>query len=255
MSAASTRSRSAWGHAGDVALLIGSLLVLWQLLHLAAGEVAMSAPLDTIRYTFGLVASADFWPNVVTTGFAFICALAIALIAGPIIGATLGAHRMSGDVAEPILVSLYSIPKVILYPVILLFFGIGIPAEIAFGALHGIVPVMLLTMNAVRNIKPVLIRTGRVMGLSPLVLMRTILFPAALPEIFTGLRIGFSVTLLGTIMSEMFGSKRGLGYLLMNALAVNNVHLIMSLTLIMVTFAAVMNSVLMTIELRLYRRK
>ncbi len=247
--------RSQWEHLAEIAVLIGALLLLWQLLHYVAGEVAMSAPLDTIRYAALLVTSADFWPHVMTTGAAFICALAIALIGGPLIGSTLGFHRLSGEVAEPILVSLYSIPKVILYPIILLFFGIGLAAEVAFGALHGIVPVVLFTMNAVRNIKPVLIRTGRVMGLSPWTLMRTILFPAALPEIFTGLRVGFSVTLLGTIMSEMFGSKRGIGFLLMNALGVNNVHLIMSIALLIVAFAAVMNSILMAIEGRLYRRK
>ena len=157
----------------------------------------MSAPIETIRYTIDLVASADFWPHVATTGLAFLGALAIALTGGPIIGSILGFHRLSGEVGKQILVSLYSIPKVILYPIILLFFGIGLAAEVAYGALHGIVPVMLFTMNAVRNIKPVLIRTGRVMGLSSWTLMRTILFPAALPEIFTGVRVGFSVTLLG----------------------------------------------------------
>jgi NitT/TauT family transport system permease protein len=255
MNFASTQTRSRWEHLGEIAILIAVLLLLWQLLHHVAGEVAMSAPIETIRYAADLVTSADFWPHVATTGLAFLGALAIAMIGGPVIGAILGFHRLSGEVAEPILVSLYSIPKVILYPIILLFFGIGLAAEVAYGALHGIVPVMLFTMNAVRSIKPVLVRTGRVMGLSSWTLMRTILFPAALPEIFTGLRVGFSVTLLGVIMSEMFGSKRGIGFLLMNALGVNNVHLIMSLALLMVTFAALANAILMAIESRLYHRR
>jgi len=255
MNLASAQRRSGWEHVGEITILIVAILLLWQLLHQVAGEVAMSAPLETIRYTIGLLADHDFWPHVWTTGLAFIGALVIALIGGPIIGSILGFHRLSGEVAEPILVSLYSIPKVILYPVILLFFGIGLAAEIAYGSLHGIVPVMLFTMNAVRNIKPVLIRTGRVMGLSSWTLMRTILFPAALPEIFTGLRVGFSVTLLGVIMSEMFGSKRGIGFLLMNALGVNNVRMIMSLALLMVAFAAVANAILMSVETRLYRRR
>jgi len=161
--------------------------------------------------------------------------------------------RLSSAVAAPILVNLYSIPKVVLYPIILLIFGLGLTSEIAFGALHGIVPVMMFTMNAVRNIKPVLVKTARVLGLSASTLMRTVLLPAAFPEIFTGLRIGFSVTLLGTVMSEMFGSKRGLGFLLMNALGVNNVELIMSLALLLIAFAAVANSVLMAIERRISR--
>ena len=68
-------------------------------------------------------------------------------------GLALGAHRLSGEVAEPILVALYSIPKITLYPVILLLFGLGISAKIAFGVIHGIIPVILFTMNAVRNIR------------------------------------------------------------------------------------------------------
>ena len=65
----------------------------------------------------------------------------------------LGAHRLSGEVTEPILTALYSIPKITLYPVILLLFGLGISAKIAFGVIHGIIPVILFTMNAVRNIR------------------------------------------------------------------------------------------------------
>ncbi len=243
-----------FGRASDVGILIGGLLILWQIVHELAGAMAMTAPLDTLRYTFNLVTSWDFWPHVFTTGKAFLLALLIAACAGSLVGATLGLHRMTGEVAEPILVALYSIPKVTLYPIILMFFGLGIGAEVAFGALHGLVPIMLFTMNAVRNIKPILIKTARVMNLGQWALIRTILFPAAMPEIFTGLRVGFSVTLIGTLLSEMFGSMRGLGFLLMNALGVINVDLIMALTLLLVTFAAVMNSVLMSIEHRLYRR-
>ncbi len=255
MTSAAGRIRSPFERAGELAALVALLFAAWQLMHHVAGDVAMTTPMETFRYTGKLLSSADFWPHVETTGTAFIAALAIALVGGSGIGMLLGFHRLSGEVAEPILVSLYSIPKVILYPIILLVFGLGLGAEVAFGALHGIVPVMVFTMNAVRNIKPALVRTGRVLGLSTWSMMRTILLPAAFPEIFTGLRIGFSVTLLGTVMSEMFGSKRGLGFLLMNALGVNDVQLIMSLALILVTFAAIANSTLMAIERRIYRLK
>ena len=255
MTSASAEARPKLERAGELAVLIALLLAAWQLMHHIAGDVAMTTPLETIRYTAKLLASADFWPHFQTTARAFVIALVIALAAGSFIGMLLGFHRLSGEVAEPILVALYSIPKVILYPIILLVFGLGLTSEVAFGTLHGIVPVMVFTMNAVRNIKPVLIRTGRVLGLSTWSMMRTILLPAAFPEIFTGLRIGFSVTLLGTVMAEMFGSKRGLGFLLMNALGVNDVQLIMSLALLLVIFAAIANTTLMAIERRIYRLK
>ena len=58
------------------------------------------------------------------------------------------------------LVALYSIPKITLYPILLLAFGLGMSAKVAFGAIHGIIPVALFTLNAVRNIKPILLKTG-----------------------------------------------------------------------------------------------
>src|SRR5690606_6001946 len=94
-------------------------------------------------------------------------------------------------------VAIYSIPKVTLYPIVLLLFGLGMPSKIAFGAIHGFVPIALFTINAIRNVKPVYLKTGRVMRLTPAQFAWKILFPAALPEIFTGLRLGFALTLVG----------------------------------------------------------
>ncbi len=76
-------------------------------------------------------------------------------------------------------------------------------------------------MSAVRNIKLVYLKTGRVMNLSTSQMMLTIAFPGALPEIFTGLRIGISGSLIGVILCELFGSSKGVGFLLMNAMENN----------------------------------
>ncbi len=183
---------------------------------------------------------------------AFAIALAIAVSLGLLIGFALGLHRLSGDAMEPMLVALYSIPKITLYPIILLAFGIGISAKIAFGAIHGIVPVALFTLSAVRTIKPILIKTGRVLKLSPTGMVREILFPAAVPEIFTGIRVGFSLTLIGTVLGEMFAAQRGLGYLLMSAISLYNIDLIMSVTFLLVVLATSVNTVLLAIDRRLH---
>jgi NitT/TauT family transport system permease protein len=153
---------------------------------------------------------------------------------------------------EPMLVALYSIPKITLYPIILLVFGIGISAKIAFGAIHGIIPVALFTLGAVRTIKPILIKTGRVLKLGPTDMVREILFPAAVPEIFTGIRVGFSLTLIGTVLGEMFAAQRGLGYLLMSAISLYNVDLIMAVTFLLVVLAATVNTLLLVIDRRLH---
>jgi NitT/TauT family transport system permease protein len=86
-------------------------------------------------------------------------------------------------------------------------------------------------------------------------MVRWILFPAAIPEIFTGLRVGFALTLIGSLLAEMFASHRGLGYLLMNGIGLHNVELVMSVTLIIVVFAAAISTLLLHIDHRLHRRR
>ncbi|HEY8367779.1 MAG TPA: ABC transporter permease subunit [Thermodesulfobacteriota bacterium] len=238
---------------GPVALIVG-LLVLWQLLYLLAGEVALRTPAQTVAYTLSLVPQDAFWTHVEESATAFGAALAIAVASGLAIGLLLGFHRLSGDVGEPMLVAVYSIPKVTLYPIVLLAFGLGMPAKIAFGAIHGFVPIALFTINAVRNIRPILVKTGRVLRLGPIETTTRILLPAALPEIFTGLRVGFALTLIGTLLGEMFAAQRGLGYMLMNAIGLHNVDVIMSVTFLLVVFAAVVSSILLHVDRTLHRR-
>jgi NitT/TauT family transport system permease protein len=125
------------------------------------------------------------------------------------------------------------------------------PAKVAFGAIHGIVPISLFAMNAIRNINPVHLRTARVLRLSPIETAGKILLRAALPEIVTGIRVGFSLTLIGTLLGEMFGAQRGLGFLLMQAMSLHEMERIMSITLLLVVFAATVNTALLALERRL----
>lgn len=238
----------------DVALLLAAILALWQATHMIAGEVAISAPLETAQFALELLGRPRFWPHVVESLAAFLYALVISWAGGVGIGVWLGAHRLSGEVAEPMLVALYSLPKVTLYPLILLIFGLGMTAKVAFGAIHGIIPVAVFAMNAVRNIKPVYVKTAKTMSLSPLQAASTVLIPACLPEVVSGLRVGFSLTLLGVLIGEMFASKRGLGFQIMNAINLSDVRTMMAVTLMLFVFAAAANAALLALDRRLHRR-
>ena len=237
----------------DPLLLLVLVLLLWEILYLLVGDVALRSPAATARNLGAMLGDTRFLPHIRETLLAFVQGFAIAVVVGLLIGVPLGAARFAGEVAEPILVALYSIPKVTLYPVILLIFGIGMPAKVAFGAIHGIVPISIFAMNAVRNINPTHLRTARVMGLSPSALAWKILVPAALPEIVTGIRVGFSLALIGTLLGEMFGSQRGLGHLLMQALSLHNIERILALTLLLVVFAAGVNAMLLAVDRHLHR--
>jgi NitT/TauT family transport system permease protein len=228
------------------------LVVIWQLVYWKS-EVAITGPIETVKTAIELLGSETFWRNALASGRAFGLSLLMSSIGGVAVGLALGAHRFSGAVAAPILTALYTIPKVTLYPLVLLIFGLGISAKVAFGVMHGIIPVVIFTMDAVRNINPVLIKTARVLKLSPSETAYRILIPAVMPEIVTGLRVGFSLTLLGVIIGEMFASQQGLGFMIINGMNVHNVRSLTAVVLLLVFFAVVSGSVLLALERRLQR--
>jgi NitT/TauT family transport system permease protein len=236
----------------DSFLLIVVLVVIWQLVYWKS-EVAITGPIETVKTAIELLGSETFWRHALASGRAFGLSLLMSSIGGVAVGLALGAHRFSGAVAAPILTALYTIPKVTLYPLVLLIFGLGISAKVAFGVMHGIIPVVIFTMDAVRNINPVLIKTARVLKLSPSETAYRILIPAVMPEIVTGLRVGFSLTLLGVIIGEMFASQQGLGFMIINGMNVHNVRSLTAVVLLLVFFAVVSGSVLLALERRLQR--
>jgi NitT/TauT family transport system permease protein len=245
---------SALRRIGDIALLLAGILLLWQVLNWWIGDVAITGPAETTRHALALLGRPRFWPHVQESLSAFAYALVLAWAAGIGLGVWLGAHRLSGDLAEPILVALYSLPKVTLYPLILLMFGLGVSAKVAFGWIHGVIPVAIFTMNAIKNIKPVYLKAARTMNLSPWQAATTILIPATMPEVVTGLRVGFSLTLLGVVIGEMFASKRGLGFTIINAIGLHDVETMMAVTLLLFVFAAVSNGFLLALDRRLHKR-
>ena len=250
----SLRSGSGTTHRyADVFLLLLLLIAAWQALYAAVGEVALTPPLTTLRNAGALLSSPVFWRHLEATADAFAVSLVITAVGGVAAGLALGFHRFSGQVSEPILTAVYTLPKVTLYPLVLLVFGLGISAKIAFGVMHGIIPVILITMNAVRNIDPVHLKTARVLNLNALQTAATVLAPAVTPEIFTGLRVGFSLTLLGVIIGEMFASQRGLGFMIINGINTHDVPTMMAVILLIVTFAVTAGTLLLAADRRLHR--
>jgi len=249
-----TQTASGFNSRALDALVLGALaLAIWQGLYEYAGDAAITSPLTTFDFAASLIKTSNFWGHAQATLVAFLYSLAISIALGVRLGLILGLQRFAGDVAEPILVALYTIPKVTLYPLILLIFGLGVSAKVAFGVIHGVIPIILFTLNAVKNINPVLIRTSRVMRLSNWQTISTVLAPAVMPELITGVRVGFSLTMLGVLIGEMFASQRGLGFLIINGISMHNVRMTMAVILIVVVFAIAANGLLLWIDKRMHR--
>ena len=223
----------------------------WQVLSVAVGGQIIASPGATIARLIGMMATVHFWLDVAETGYAFLWSVILSTIVGFALGILLGLNPLTSDVLEPLLVTFYSLPKVTLYPVVLLLFGLGMSAKVAFGVMHGLVPITLITRNAVRQIKPVHLRTARVLKLGGPQMIRWIIAPAILPELIVGLRIGFSLSLLGVIIGEMFASKRGLGFSAMNAMNLGDIPSILAIGVFISVIAVAVNVALLRVEAQL----
>jgi NitT/TauT family transport system permease protein len=231
--------------------LAALLLAAWQLLASLTGFFAVSSPLAATTRLMELAQTPNFWADVRETFTAFALAFVIAVSAGVTLGVVLGLNRFSGDTLEPILVNFYSLPKVTLYPLVLLVFGLGMSARVAFGVMHGLVPITLVTRNAIRQVRPVYWQTARSLRMSYPASVVYLVIPAILPELMAGVRIGFALSLLGVIIGEMFASHRGLGFSAVNAMNLGDMNAIMAIGMSLAIFAVLANSLMLALERRM----
>ncbi len=136
----------------------------------------------------------------------------------------------------------------------LLIFGLSLSSRVTFGAMHGVLPVALMTMAAIRNVPRVYLKVSRTLHLSRWQTIWTVLLPATLPEIVSGLRIGFTLTLLGVLLAEMFASKQGMGFLIINAMQLLQTEEMITVAVVLFAFAALANALLLWMEHSLHRR-
>ncbi len=141
-------------------------------------------------------------------------AYALSVTLGVGAGLVIGAVRDLHDVLNPFLVALYAIPKILVLPWILLIFGLGVTPAVVYGVLQGFFPVCLLVAGGVRDIERQPLVVARSMGATTWQLYRKVIFPAVLPAVLAGMRLGIVFCLLGVLVVEMFGGIRGMGFLL-----------------------------------------
>lgn len=237
----------------DGFLLVVTLVAIWYALTFTSAGVALASPSRTVERLIQLLSTDYFWDNASATLTAFVFALAIAVVAGIGLGLWLGLSAFSGAVGEPILVSAYSLPKITLYPLVLLIFGLGMSAKIAFGAIHGFIPIALFTIGAIRNLNPIYYKSARTLRMSKWQIITQIVLPGAAPGVFSGIRIGFSLTLLGVLFGEMFASQHGLGFAIISAIELNDVSRMLAVTLFIAVVAVTANIGLLAIDRRLHQ--
>ena len=240
-------------HIGMISVPI-LIIAIWQLGSIMIGALTLPSPLRTFTVLKdGLVERGWLLSDLKATMIELLLGYVFAVILGLIGGFILGMHRFSREVMEPFVLNIYAIPKVTLFPIFLFIFGLGMESKIAFGFFHGVFPIIILTMNAIKDIKDVYIKVGRSLRLNPIKIFKEIVFPSILPFLMTGLRLGFNLTFLGVILGEMAASRSGLGYMLMKSEAAFYMEKIISIILVLAVIAIAVNFIYYAIERKLGR--
>ncbi len=137
---------------------------------------------------------------------------ALALLVGVSLGTAMARSRLIEALVEPLFLFSYPIPKIALYPVFIFVFGLGDASKIALVFLECLYPIVIHVHAGMRSADRVLIWAARNMGASRAQVFTRVLVPASLPIIFTALRIALPVSLIITLVTEIIGESRGLGF-------------------------------------------
>jgi sulfonate transport system permease protein len=142
---------------------------------------------------------------------------AIAGLAGVGIGAVLWMARWARDAVSPFLYFLYVLPAPVLIPAAMTIFGIGSAMKVVIIAFAAVWPTLLNTLDGMRGVDPLKLDTARVLGMSGGRVVRSVVLPAALPQIVAGLRNSLQVAIILMVVSELVASTSGIGFFILNA--------------------------------------
>jgi len=188
----------------------------WQLWTASAHSVKFPRP-TTIAVEFRkLWLFADFDKHVVPSLERIALGFSIAVVLGIALGVPLGLSYWARKAAMPHIEVWRAMPPPALLPIsIVLLHSIGNVQKVAFISFFCLFPVLLNTIDGVRSVDPTLLETARSYGISGLAKIRHVVVPAALPQIFAGMRTSLALAVITMVLSEYFSSTSGVGYVLL----------------------------------------
>ena len=193
---------------------IGLLMIVWQVsvasgavhsrllpsvgqvLQAFTDELADGALLDQARVTFARALA----------GFGLAAAVGVPF------AALMARSSLIRDLFEPIFFFGYPVPKIALFPIFTYVFGFGTPSKIAFAFLECLYPIVVTSYLGFRGVQTRLVWAAENFGASRFRIFRRVILPAALPSVFSGLRLALPISIIVVVLTEMIGDSRGLGY-------------------------------------------
>lgn len=194
--------------------LLAPLLLAWEILPRA----------DVVPKLFVPPLSEALWA-LVEYGHEYLSQLPITLIAilasyllscggGVLLGMAIASSERATRIVLPLLRPAYALPVVVLYPVMMVWFGLGIGSKIGFATIFAFIPTLLTTVAGVAALSPNLRETARASGATRWQQILYVQVPASLPALVAALRLGGALVIVGVIVAEMLGAVGGLGFLI-----------------------------------------
>ncbi|HEY0140779.1 MAG TPA: ABC transporter permease [Thermoanaerobaculia bacterium] len=192
-------------------------IALWHFAVVLTKATIFPSPLEVARGMMQLVERSLLWRYIGDSLFRVACGYGAAVLLGVPAGLLLGWFGPAARAANPVIQMLRPISPLAWMPLAVIWFGVSNLAPIFLIFLASFFPVVVATMNGVRNVPPVYVQAGRNFGLSTRALIVRVIFPAVLPKILVGLRIAFGVAWIVLVAAEMIAVDSGLGYLIIDA--------------------------------------
>jgi len=194
-----------------------ALLVLWQLVTLGGHPDYILPPVDIARHFVAALGTRELYEHIAASLGRALPGFAAGSIAGIILGLTAGTRRGVDDTLSPLVFLSYPVPKIVLLPLFMLWFGIGDLSKILIIALACFYPMYINAYYGARATPRILVWSARNMGAGGERIFRRVVLPAALPYLFAGMRVALALSFIVMFAAEMINARSGLGHLIRDA--------------------------------------
>ena len=208
-------------------LCIGAFLIVWQLLSAVLGTARLPGPINVIAETWDPYISQPFFDDGGTSkglGWQILISLqrvavgyGLAAVLGVAVGGLLGLNRFIGKGLDPVIQVLRTVPPLAWFPISLMVFQDANSSAIFVIFITAIWPIIINTAVGIREIPQDYTNVARVLRLSKRDYIRSIVVPATVPYVFTGLRIAVGLAWLAIVAAEMLKADGGIGYFIWDA--------------------------------------
>jgi NitT/TauT family transport system permease protein len=214
-----------------------------------------SRPSDIVRRIAQWVWTGSLWIHVWTTFTEAALAFVIGGLLGVLLGLALAGVPLLAALLEPYIRIANALPRVVLAPIFLLWFGLGIWSKVALGVTVVFFIVFFNTYRGVREVNAAILDNARMLGASQAQLVRHVLVPSALTWIFSSLHISVGMTIIAVVVGEYLGASRGIGYLIAQAEGVFDTTGVFAGMVVLAAWVLVVGALIGRLERRLLRWK